>query len=165
MSKQEKKYRVGTFASIKRQLRELNAPKIRTVVSTHYYGQHNGNNVDKFVEYSDRVEVRAWQEIDGKFAMTEQKRVSGKEQGIDWLKNRGYITADIVKMAYTEYEYKSGIVGLYIIDDFLHSVILDYPPNQHALIEKELGLDNAEVITIPYNKLLKKIGRLRSMEL
>ena len=65
----------------------------------------------------------------------------------------------------TDYEYKNGLVGLYIVDDFLHSVILDFPEGQHEEIEKELGLDTAEVISVPYNKFLEKIGRLRSIKL
>lgn len=97
--------------------------------------------------------------------MTEQKQVAGKKQGIDWLKSRGYINADSVKMAYAEYEYKNGTVGLYTIDDLLHSVILYYPPNEHNEMEKEFGLEKAEVIKLPYNKYLEKLGKLRSMKL
>ena len=68
-------------------------------------------------------------------------------------------------MANCDYEYKNGNVGLYIIDDFLYSVILDFPEGQHKVVEKELGLNAAELINIPYNKLLEKIGCLRSMNL
>jgi hypothetical protein len=42
---------------------------------------------------------------------------------------------------------------------------LDFPEGQHEAIEKKLGLGTAEVINVPYNKLLEQIGRLRSMKL
>jgi len=68
-------------------------------------------------------------------------------------------------MEYTEYAYKNGTVGLYVINDFLHSVVLYYPPDKHAAIEKEFGLEHAKVIAVPYNKLLDQMGRLQSMKL
>jgi hypothetical protein len=165
MKPQEKKYFVDSFASIQSLLKEKGAKKSEEIISTHYYGQHAGNDVEKFVEYTDRYEIHALKEENGKFTMTEDKQIKGKDEGVVWLKSKGYTTANIVKMDYTEYEYKNGTVGLYVINDFLHSVILYYPSDQHQEMEKEFGLDHAEVITVPYNKYLEKLGRLRSMKL
>ena len=87
------------------------------------------------------------------------------EKGLRWLKDKGYKMVDIVKMAYTDYEYKDGIVGLYMINDFLYSIILDFPEGQHERFEKEFGLSPNNVISLPYNKYLEKIGKLESMKL
>lgn len=165
MEHQEKKYLVDSFADIEKILKHVGAKKGKEVVAIHYYGQHKGNDVEKFVEYEDRCEIHILKESNGRFTLTEHSPIPDKEAGIAWLKSRGYTTANIVKMAYTEYEYKNGTVGLYIIDDFLHSVILYYPPGAHEAIEKEFGLQTAKVISVPYNKLLEQLGRLRSIQL
>lgn len=165
MKHQEKKYLADSFTTIQKILKKKGAKMKQEIVSTHYYGQHEGNDVEKFVEYEDKYEVHALKEEGGRFTMTEHKLITDKEAGKAWLKGKGYTKASIVKMAYTECEYKNGTVGLYTINDFLRSVILYYPPDQHEEMEKEFGLDNAEVITVPYNKYMEQMGRSRSMKL
>ncbi len=163
MEPQEKKYLVNSFDDIQKLLHKKGAIKGKEVVATHFYGQRTGNDVEKFVEYADRIEVHVLKESDGRFTLIESIPIANKEAGFSWLKSRGYQTANIVKMAYTEYSYKEGTVGLYIIDDFLHSIVLDYPPTEHAALEKEFTLESAEVIRVPYNKYLEKLGRLGSI--
>jgi hypothetical protein len=68
-------------------------------------------------------------------------------------------------MKSAEYVYKTGIVGLYTLNDFLHAIILDFPADQHETIEKELGLGSSDIIAVPFNKLLTQLGRLQSMSL
>lgn len=165
MKHQEKKYRVDSFDKILKFLNEKGAKKGKEVVSIHYYGEHKGNDVEKFVEYTDRYEIRILKEHDGRFTMTKHETIPDKDSGFKWLKNRGFTVANIAKMDYAEYAYKDGTVGLYIIDDFLYSVILYYPREQHKAIEKDFMLDDLEVITIPYNKYLEKMGCLRSIQL
>jgi hypothetical protein len=165
MQLQEKKYLVKSFRSILKIINEKNLTKSKEVHSTHYYGEHKGNDVEKFVEYPDRVEVHVLKEVDGKFVPTDDFRVKNKSEGIAWLKKRGFSTANIVKMDYDEYEYKGGTLGLYTIDNFLLSVILNYPPGKHEEVEKEFNLQNAEQLTIPYNKQLRELGKLRSVSL
>ncbi len=162
---QEKKCQVESFDPILKLIKEKDLKKLKEVTSVHYYGKHEGNDVEKFVEYPDRVEVHVFKEIDGKFASTEDFKVKDKKEGIAWLKQRGFKEANIVKMEYVEYTYKNGVVGLYTIDDFHHSIILNYPEGGHETVEKEFGLQNSEVITIPYNKLLETMGKLRSINL
>lgn len=162
MKLQEKKYRVESFTEILKLLKEKGAKKGQRIVSTHYYGQHKNNDVEKFVEYVDRFEIHILKETDGKFTMMEHRQISDKHSGFAWLKTRGFTTANIVKMDYEEYVYKDGKVGLYIIDDFLHSIILYYPSDKHKEMEKEFGLSDIEVIALPYNKYLEKMNRLRS---
>lgn len=165
MKPQEKKYLVDSFTEIQKRLKEKGAIKSQEIISTHYYGEHAGKDIEKFVEYADRVEIHVWKEQNGLLTMTEHTPIANKEKGFAWLIRRGYTHASIVKMEYSEYEYKNGTVGLYTINDFLHSIVLCYPPGTHAAIEKEFGLQNAKVISVPYNKLLQQMGRLRSTKL
>jgi hypothetical protein len=160
MKLQEKKYLVRSLTAIQKILKEKGAIKRQEVVSTHYYGQHEGNDVEKFVEYEDKYEIHILKESSGRFIMMEHRPIADKDAGFLWLKSKGYKNAGVVKMAYAEYDYKNGTVGLYTIDNFLYSVILYYPPSQHKAIEKEFGLQNAEVIAISYNNYLEQIGRL-----
>jgi hypothetical protein len=153
MKPQEKKYQVNSFIKILKLLKEKGAKKKQRIISTHYYGQHKSNDVEKFVEYSDHFEIHILKESDGKFTMIEHKSIPDKDSGF------------IVKMDYEEYKYKNGKIGLYTIDDFLHSVILYYPSDKHEAMEKEFGLNNSEVISVPYNKLLKKMNCLRSLKI
>lgn len=165
MKLQEKKYLVGSFNPIQKLLEQKKTPMMQKVTSTHYYGEHKGNNVEKFVEYSDCFEAHILKESQGKYAMTEHTPIADKKAGMEWLKKRGFTTANIVKMDYTEYAYKNGTIGFYVINDFLNSVILNYPEGQHNQIEKEFGLQDAEVISVPYNKLLEQMGKLQSLRL
>lgn len=165
MKPQEKKYRVSSFANTEQILKKVGAKKVKEIVSTHYYGQHKGNDVEKFVEYADRCEIHVLKEQDGKFTMTEHGSIANKDEGFTWLKTRGFTTAHIVTMAYTEYEYKERTVGLYVIDDFLTSVILCYLPEKLSELEKEFELEHAEVIALPYNKYLDQLGKLRTLKL
>lgn len=163
MKPQEKKYRVESFERIHKKLDEVGAKKMHEITSVHYYGVHDGNDVEKFVVYPNRCEIHSLKESNGKFTMMEHFRVSDKDAGFAWLRGRGYNSANIVDMDYTEYTYQDGTVGLYIIDGFLHSVILYYPGDMLDEMENEFGLQRAEVISIPYNKYLEKMGKLRSM--
>lgn len=165
MKPQEKKYLIDSFDDIQKLLVEKGAVKGKEVTAVHYYGQHTGNDVEKFVEYADRYEIHILKESDGRFTMTEHSPIADKNAGIAWLRKRGYTNANIIKMNYVEYAYKNGTVGLYTIDDFLRSIVLYYPPGEHDAIEKEFGLQPAKVISVPYNKLLEQMGCLRTMVL
>lgn len=165
MEHQENKYLVRSFDETLRILQEKGARQINHIISVHYYGKHKGNDVEKFVEYPDRYEIHVLKEENGRFTLTEHSQIADKHAGIAWLKSKKYRSADIVKMDYTEYAYNDGTVGLYMIDDFLRSVILYYPSDQFENVEKELNLQHAEPITVPYNKYLEQLGRLRSIQL
>jgi hypothetical protein len=158
----EKKYHVKSFDDILAYLDKIDAKKIKEVISIHYYGQRNDNDVEKFVQYPDRFEVHVFKEIDGTFKEILNQKIPNKQSGYDWLKNKGYTQINVVKMDYTEYAYKNGTVGFYIINKTLLSVILYYPPDDLAAIEKAFDLQNAEVIAVPYNKYLKRLGQLQA---
>lgn len=162
---QEKKYSVDSFEPILELISKKSLSVLKKVTSVHYYGKHEGLDVEKFVEYPDRVEVHVLKEHNGKFTPTEDFPLKDREEGFAWLKKRGYKVANIVKMDYVEYKYKNGTLGLYRIDDFLLSIILNYPPGKHEVIEKEFGLENTDQIIIPYNKMLEKMGKLQSINL
>lgn len=165
MASQEKKYVVGSLGHIRTKLLAFGATRNRVVTSVHYYGVHEGNDVEKFVVYPDRSEIHILKESNGTYTLTDHRTISDKAEGLRWLKNRGYTMVNIVSMEYEEYAYRGGIVGLYMIDEFLPSVILDFPPDQHGAIEKEFGLDKQEVISVPYNTYLGVLGRLRTENL
>lgn len=165
MKYQEKKYKVDSFSKIKKILEEKGVRANREVLSTHYYSQQESNDVVKLVKFSDKNEIHKLEESNGRFNLKENIPMESAEEGFEWLKNKGYKTVNVAKMANTDFEYKGGIVGLYLIDDFLHSVILDFPEGQAGAIEREFGLSNAEVINIPYNKYLEKIGKLKTVHL
>lgn len=153
----EKKYRVESFAAIKAKLNELGAKQIKTTESFHYYGQHPGKDVVKLVKNGERNEIHILTESNGTFTLEDRIPVKDTPAGLDWLKDKGYTQVQLVKMNNTDYEYEGGIVGLYTINDTLHSVILDFPKQEHDSKEKELGLTGEEVIDVPYNKYIAKI--------
>ncbi|HLD25015.1 MAG TPA: hypothetical protein VJB96_03815, partial [Patescibacteria group bacterium] len=151
MKYQEKKYRVDSLLPIQKLLERVGAKKGQEITTTHYYAEQHTNDIVKLVVYGDRNEIHVLLESHGTYSLKENIPVASVEAGLSWLKAHGYHTVDIVKMAYTDYEYKGGIIGLYVIDNFLSSVILDFPPGTHEAMEKEFGLQNAEVIHLPYN--------------
>lgn len=161
MNRQEKKYRIKSFTEILKLLKETGAKKVKETTTTHYYGEHTGNDVEKFVEYDDRCEIHILKETQGRFVLTKREKISNKSEGLQWLKDHGYSICNIVKMTYSEYKYKSGMIGLYVVEDFIYSVILYYPLTQHEEMEKVFGLTETEVIEVPYNKYLDMLGRLR----
>lgn len=55
MKHQEKKYLADSFTTIQKILKKKGAKKKQEIVSTHYYGQHEGNDVEKFVEYMEQM--------------------------------------------------------------------------------------------------------------
>ncbi|PIP63695.1 hypothetical protein CO165_01600 [Candidatus Roizmanbacteria bacterium CG_4_9_14_3_um_filter_33_18] len=165
MKYQEKKYKVDSFVTISKLLNEKGAKNEKEVVTMHYYTQQPNNEVVKLVEYDNHNEIHILTESNGKYLLKQKIPVLTTEAGLKWLKDKGYKIVDLVKMVYTDYEYKNGIVGLYVINDFLYSVILDFPEGQLKTIENEFGLSNIEIINIPYNKLLDQLGRLHSVDL
>jgi len=165
MKHQEKKYQVKSFDQVKKVLDRLGVKKSGEVVTNHYYGQHEGNDVTKLVEYKDKNAIHILKEKDGKFDLVESIPVESVKAGLKWLRDKGYKVVNLVKMANVDYEYKGGQVRLYTIDDWLKSVILDYPEGEHKTIAQEFRLEIAEVIKIPYNKQLEEVGKLRSKKL
>lgn len=165
MKNQEKKYRIDSFSKIQKVLDKIGVKKTKKNVTTHYYARQESNDVVKLVKYIDRSEIHVLKESQGRYSLKENVRVENIEAGLRWLKDKGYKTVNILKMVNTDYKYKKGVVCLYVIDDFLYSVILDFPQGFHEAVEKEFGLDTAEVISVPYDKFLNQIGRLRSMTL
>jgi hypothetical protein len=64
-------------------------------------------------------------------------------------------------MKHTDYGYGEGVIGLYIINDVLNSVIIDLPAGAHEEASRTLGLQAAEVIAVPYNRYLEQAGQLK----
>jgi len=165
MKHQEKKYRVDDFAGIKDKLAALGAMEASEGSSTHYYTPQPSNDVVKIVAHAGRCEVHMLEEVDGKFALTQRISLKDLAGGLKWLRGNGYQQVAVVTMRHVDYKYRGGIVGLYTINDWLRSVILDFPAGEHDSVAKELGLERAEVIEVPYNRYLEKMGRLELGEL
>ena len=100
-------------------------------------------------------------ESDGKFTLADRIPMSDVSAGLRWLRDKGYESCTTIKITHTDYEYNVGLIGLYIINDLLYSVILDFPGNKHLAMEKQFGLEEAEQITIPYNKILENMGKIK----
>lgn len=152
----EKKFKVTSFADIKHTLERLGARQVSKSESHHYYGMQQSKDVTKLVLSENKCEIHILKEQDGTFTLTNTIKVKDKHEGIKWLEDNGFKERMHVKMAHDDYEYDNGIVGLYVINDELLSVILDYPLNQHEKIMELLKLSSAEVIEQPYSQYLKK---------
>ncbi len=165
MNHMEKKYRVDSFDTILQKLKAFGSTPEKESKSEHYYTHQPNNDVVKLVVHTGKAEIHKLKEHDGKFTLTDTIPLTNTKAGMSWLKQHGYTTLDVVKMSHVDYPYKGGIVGVYTINDFLRSVILDNLAGQHEAIEAELGLQAAERIDVPYNKYLESIGKLRQIDL
>ncbi len=152
----EKKFKVASFTDIRRILKELNAKHASRSESHHYYGMQQSRDVTKLVLSENKCEIHILKEQDGTFTLTKTIKVKDKHEGIKWLEKNGFKEIMHIKMAHDDYEYDNGIVGLYVINDELLSVILDYPLSRHQEISELFKLSSAEVIEQPYNQYLKK---------
>jgi hypothetical protein len=162
---EEKKYRVDSFDSVRRKLYDAGAKPGKENKTEHYYTHQPNNDVVKLVVHGDKAEIHKLKERNGKFDLAETIPLKDSQAGFDWLRQQGYKTLDVVQMADTDYDYQDGVVGLYTINDFLYSVILDYPQGHHETIAAEFGLQKAEPIDVPYNKYLHTIGKLEVINL
>lgn len=162
---QEKKYHVASFTAIKKILKAIGVKSEPQIVSMHYYAHTKEDEVIKLVVYKDKNEIHILEKSEGKFIFKEHIAVKNTKAGFHWLKEHGYKTVDVVKMINNDYVYKEGKIELYVLEDFLYSVILYYPEGKHEEIEKELRLTESEQIQIPYNKYLDSLEKLRSTEL
>ncbi len=161
MKHQEKKFLVTSFDDVKKRLNQAGAKSLKTANSTHYYAQVDGNDVVKLVDQDGQCEIHLLKESDGKFTLADRIPMSDVSAGLRWLRDKGYESCTTVKITHTDYEYNVGLIGLYIINDLLYSVILDFPGNKHLAMEKQFGLEEAEQITIPYNKILENMGKIK----
>jgi|SRR3989344_3419807 len=152
----EKKYEVKDFVAIRQKLQTLGITWTHHARSEHYYAKHSGNDVVKLVHSKNKDEIHLLKESVGTFNLTKIIPVDNIESGLKWLKDKGYEDVQTIKMEHSDYPYKGGIIGLYLINDSLHAIILDFPPNQHEAIAKELDLVNVPVIDTPFNKHLNK---------
>lgn len=158
MRYQEKKYRVENFDQILRKLQKLGCNQVGHSISTHYYAKQADNNVTKLVEKAGQYEIHILEEKAGKFTLKKNIAVDSKQVGLAWLEKAGFSDLTVVRMDHTDYEYKGGLVGLYVINGKLFSVILDFPSGEHETVTAELGVEAAEVIEAPYNKYLELLA-------
>lgn len=147
----EKKYKVESFDEIVKKLSELDVIKLPTSESHHYYAKQDSLDVIKLVISLDKCEIHILEEKDGTFTLLDRIPVEGKDAGITWLKDHGFNDITHIKMVHSNYIYAGGIVGLYVINDKLNSVILDYPIRKQSEMARLFGLETAKLIEQPYN--------------
>lgn len=150
----ERKYKVDSFDEIVQKLSELDVTQLPTSESHHYYAKQDSLDVVKLVVSLDQSEIHVLKEEDGAFTLTDRIPVKDKDAGITWLKDHGFNDITHIKMVHSDHAYDGGIVGLYVINDKLKSVILDYPLEKQAGMARLFGLEKAEVIEQPYNLYL-----------
>jgi len=155
MQHQEQKYLVGSFDEVQAALQQVEAVAALPIMSTHYYAQQPGNDVIKLVVKENACEIHELKENNGNFKLVNNAPVRDRKAGIQWLIEHGFDNVSIVTMQHTDYRYKDGIVGLYVINDTLKSVILDFPEGEHDAVAEELGITSAKLIQQPYNKYLE----------
>lgn len=163
MTKQERKYLVKSFTKIKKILSNKKISQSQYSATDHFYGRQKGNNVTKLVKYSDKLEIHVLEEEDGIYLLKKTIPMKTVNEGINWLRNSGFSVIDIVKMESITYDYLGGLVRLYLIDGWLHSVILSHDNEKLSEVEKKLGIKKADVIAQPYNVYLESLGKLRTM--
>ncbi|HUD11544.1 MAG TPA: cupin domain-containing protein [Candidatus Saccharimonadia bacterium] len=154
------KYRVESLPAAQSALRVLHAKKTGQGESRHYYAQQTSNDVVKLVTSADHCEIHMLKEWKGTFTLTRSIPMPNEQASLRWLISQGYDEVSIVAMTHTDYAYRGGIVGLYNINDALHSLILEYPSGEHAAAAKALGIADAEIIAMPYNKYLLQRNQL-----
>ena len=161
----ELKFQVDSFKHIKDRLRQIGSEKGRVTTLTSYYARQDSKDVVKLIHYPDHNEINVLTESNGTFLLKDSIAVDNTEAGLDWLKNKGYSLVDVVEMDCTEYEHAGGTVGLYLINGWLHSVILDFPPQKHEEMKEFFDLSRAQEITVPYNVYLEQAGTVQSLTL
>lgn len=165
MKRVEMKFQVNSFRPIEDKLQKLGSKKGTSTTLVNYYARQDSKDVVKLVHYPDRDEIAMLTESNGTFLLKERIAVDSTKAGLEWLKNKGYSLVDVVEMHCTEYEYAGGIVGLYLINGWLHSVILDFPTQQHTDMKELFSLTQAQEITVPYNLYLEQAGKVQSLTL
>jgi len=151
----EKKYRVESFDEIKAKLLKVKAEIQPASTTLHYYADQQTDNITKLVVYPDKSEIHILKANNGAFSLTDKITVYSEEDGLEWLKKRGFKGTKLVKMTNLDCQYNGGIVGLYIINDKLLSVILDFPLDQQEGMAELFGMKDKEIINQPYNKYLE----------
>lgn len=163
MQHQEQKYLVESFDDVITELQKAEAVAALPKTSTHYYAQQPGNDVVKLVIKENTCEIHELKESNGNFKLVNNIPVPDRSTGLMWLKKHDFSNVSIVAMKHTDYRYKNGIVGLYVINDTLNSIILDFPEGQHNAIAEELGIMTNNLIQQPYNKYLEAQSILPTM--
>ena len=161
----EKKYRVNGFEEVLPRLLSLGAKPLKQSESTHYYAPREDNDVVKLVSKSTGFEIHELTESAGKFELTRSLQMKDLDSGLQWLLGQGYTEVGILHMEDTEYAYDTGVVGIYVINHTLRSVILDFPEGKHERPAQQLGLNDTELIEMPYNKYLEIHGDLRLVKI
>lgn len=150
----EELYLVDDFAPVEDRLQALGAADLGEHVSLHYCAHVESGSL-KVVKRETGWDITEMAEEDGQFEVVSQKSIGNKDEGFAVLRERGFNEVEVVEMNYHEYDLKGGIVGLYVLNKLIKSVVIDYPEGEHVEIKKELLLDDAQKINMSFSVLLR----------
>lgn len=159
----EKKYRVNSFTPILDKIYELGAIPTIEVSSQHYYAPLDTDDTLKMIDYGDKIEIHNLSTKNGLHTLDEVIAIRSIKDGLKWFEAKGFKTLEVLDMNDKEFSYKDGGFALYTINNNIYSVIIAYPENKLSEIETILGLQAAEIITIPYNKYMRQKGMVRTI--
>lgn len=155
MTKLEKKFRLETFDQLLALLDEKHIPLSKDSHATHYYAPMRDSVVTKIVEDDEGIRITQLKDIDGTFEFIKREYVSSHDGAVDWMHSRGFSDLKRVAMHSRIFEYHGGHIELIDINNgSLLSVVLYFEPNKHERMTKEFGLENAELIEVPYSQLV-----------
>ncbi len=157
MQHQETKYLVDSFLPFIDFFAAHNINPQEPKTTHHYYGRQPGPGVTKLVDYGDHQEIHILSEKDGQFKLSSALPIASVELGLEWLRQHGFTSIDHIQMTATDYAYKQGRVRLYLLNNEVHSIILDYPVGQELEVAVELGLTEQQLLRVPYNVYLQNI--------
>ena len=121
----EQKYRVDSFDNILPCLRNLAVTSPIEGTSYHHYTRRPGNDVLKLVVTGGAASIHRLGEHEGRFQLEEAWPVADRTTGFGWFREQGFAELDGVEMSHSKYRHGDGIVGVYVIDGWLRSVMVD----------------------------------------
>lgn len=152
----EQKYHVDNMDDIESCLHDLGADFDGEHTSTHYYAPTN-EGVKKVVQRKSGFYFVEMSQKNGRFEVFSQHKLPSLVSGYQTLKTQGFKEVDVVEMKHRDYRLRNGIVGLYVINGNLPSIIIDFPDGSHEKVEHELGLKLSMRINDPFSRILRQM--------
>lgn len=140
--------------SFRRKLEALGATDLGEGTSRHYYADV-GKGTLKVVERDTGWEITEMTGEDGRFVVSSKQSLVDKQRGFSILRSKGHTKVEFVEMKFHDYEYDGGVIGLYVINEVLSAIVIDYPPESLDGIVGELKLNKLKQIKESFNVVLR----------